>query len=119
MNELETVQEEAKEAVNKKAKERAQVFFIGEQSTENPEIFYVSDYRLICAIMGYIFTPDVNGPSCKMQAHLHNYFRLPLRLLQTYKFHSISRVDTITTVIITIVILTMIGFPIDLCGVFS
>ncbi len=54
-----------------------------------------------------------------MQAHLHNYFRLPLRLLQTYKFHSISRVDTITTVIITIVILTMIGFPIDLCGVFS
>jgi len=46
-----------------------------------------------------------------MQAHLHNYFRLPLRLLQTYKFHSISRVDTITTVIITIVILTMIGFP--------
>lgn len=48
-----------------------------------------------------------------MQAHLHNYFRLPLRLLQTYKFHSISRVDTITTVIITIVILTMIGFPGD------
>ena len=46
LNELETVQEEAKEAVNKKAKERAQVFFIGEQSTENPEIFYVSDYRL-------------------------------------------------------------------------
>ena len=39
LNELETVQEEAKEAVNKKAKERAQVFFIGEQSTENPEIF--------------------------------------------------------------------------------
>ncbi|WP_249534566.1 hypothetical protein, partial [Escherichia coli] len=57
LNELETVQEEAKEAVNKKAKERAQVFFIGEQSTENPEIFYVSDYRLICAIMGYIIYP--------------------------------------------------------------
>lgn len=54
LNELETVQEEA---VNKKAKERAQVFFIGEQSTENPEIFYVSDYRLICAIMGYIIYP--------------------------------------------------------------
>lgn len=57
LNELETVQEEAKEAVNKKAKERAQVFFIGEQSTENPEIFYVSDYRLICAIMEYIIYP--------------------------------------------------------------
>ena len=28
LNELETVQEEAKEAVNKKAKERAQVFFM-------------------------------------------------------------------------------------------
>ena len=57
LNELETVQEEAKEAVNKKAKERAQVFFSGEQSTENPEIFYGSYYRLICAIMGYIIYP--------------------------------------------------------------
>ncbi|MBK5073627.1 hypothetical protein I2492_09935 [Budviciaceae bacterium CWB-B4] len=57
LNELETVQEEAKEAVNKKAKERAQVFFIGEQSADNPEIFYVTDYRLICAIMGYITYP--------------------------------------------------------------
>lgn len=54
-----------------------------------------------------------------MQAHLNKYFRLPPRLRQTYKFHSISGVDTFTTVIITIVILTMIGFPIDLCGVFS
>lgn len=52
-NELETVQEEAKEAVKKKAKERAQVFFIGEQHADNPEIFYVTDYRLICAIMGH------------------------------------------------------------------
>ncbi|MBK5072694.1 hypothetical protein I2492_06665 [Budviciaceae bacterium CWB-B4] len=57
LNELETVQEEAKEAVNKKAKERAQVFFIGEQSADNPEIFYVTDYRLICAIMGHIIYP--------------------------------------------------------------
>lgn len=57
LNELETVQEEAKEAVNKKAKERAQVFFIGEQSADNPEIFYVTDYRLICAIMGHITYP--------------------------------------------------------------
>ncbi|MDL5168831.1 hypothetical protein QSH14_17160 [Proteus faecis] len=57
LNELETVQEEAKEAVNKKAKERAQVFFIGEQSTDNQEIFYVTDYRLICAIIGHIYYP--------------------------------------------------------------
>lgn len=54
LNELETVQEEAKEAVNKKAKERAQVFFIGEQDVDNPEVFYVTDYRLICAIMGNV-----------------------------------------------------------------
>ncbi|AGP46865.1 hypothetical protein SOD10_39350 [Serratia plymuthica] len=57
LNELDTVQEEAKEAVNKKAKERAQVFFIGEQSADNPESFYVTDYRLICAIMGHITYP--------------------------------------------------------------
>ncbi|WP_410707951.1 hypothetical protein [Citrobacter amalonaticus] len=57
LNELETVQEEAKEAVNKKAKERAQVFFIGEQRADNPEIFYVTDYRLVCAIMGHIIYP--------------------------------------------------------------
>jgi len=53
LNELETVQEEAKEAVKKKAKERAQIFFIGEQHADNPEIFYVTDYRVICAIMGH------------------------------------------------------------------
>ncbi|MNG82618.1 hypothetical protein D3C73_306120 [compost metagenome] len=57
LNELETVQEEAKEAANKRAKERAQVFFIGEQSADNQEIFYVTDYRLICAIMGHITYP--------------------------------------------------------------
>lgn len=57
LNELEAVQGEVKDAVNKKTKERAKVFFIGEQSSENPEIFYVNDYRLICAIMGYITYP--------------------------------------------------------------
>jgi hypothetical protein len=57
LNELETVQEEAKEAANKKAKERAQVFFIGAQRADNLEIFYVRDYRLICAIMGHITYP--------------------------------------------------------------
>lgn len=57
LNELETVQEEAKEAANNKAKERAQVFFIGEQDADNPEIFYCTDYRLICSIMGHITYP--------------------------------------------------------------
>ena len=40
-----------------------------------------------------------------MQAHLHNYFRLPPRLRQTYKFQPISRVGTITKANIIIVIL--------------
>ncbi|CNI50715.1 hypothetical protein [Yersinia intermedia] len=57
LNEIETVQEEAKESVDKRAKERAQVFFIGEQSADSPEIFNVTDYRLICAIVGHITYP--------------------------------------------------------------
>lgn len=52
-NELEAAQEEAKDAGKKKLKDRAQVFFIGEQSADDHEIFYVTDYRLICAIMGH------------------------------------------------------------------
>ena len=52
-----------------------------------------------------------------MKAHLHNYFRLPLRLRQTYKFQPIFRVVTFTRVHIIIVILTMFDFPIDLCGI--
>ncbi|VAN63806.1 Uncharacterised protein [Klebsiella pneumoniae] len=38
-------------------KDKAWIFFIGEQNAENPEIFYVSDYRLICAIVGHITYP--------------------------------------------------------------
>ncbi|AZP43914.1 hypothetical protein EJP81_19490 [Rahnella aquatilis] len=52
-NELEAAQEEAKDAGKRKLKDRAQVFFIGEQSADDHEIFYVTDYRLICAIMGH------------------------------------------------------------------
>lgn len=52
-NELEAAQEEAKDAGKKKLKDRAQIFFIGEQSADDHEIFYVTDYRLICAIMGH------------------------------------------------------------------
>lgn len=52
-NELDAAQEEAKDAGKKKLKDRAQVFFIGEQSADDHEIFYVTDYRLICAIMGH------------------------------------------------------------------
>ncbi len=56
-NELEAAQEEAKDAGKKKLKDRAQIFFIGEQSTEDHEVFYVADYRLICAIIGHITYP--------------------------------------------------------------
>lgn len=56
-NELDAAQEEAKDAGKKKLKDRAQVFFIGEQSADNHEIFFVTDYRLICVILGYVFYP--------------------------------------------------------------
>lgn len=55
--ELEAARTEAIEAKGKGLKDKAWVFFIGEQDTENPEIFYISDYRLICAIVGHITYP--------------------------------------------------------------
>ncbi|KYP88388.1 hypothetical protein WB67_01045 [bacteria symbiont BFo2 of Frankliniella occidentalis] len=55
--EMEAARTEAIEAKSKRLKDKAWVFFIGEQDTQNPEIFYVSDYRLICAIVGHITYP--------------------------------------------------------------
>lgn len=52
--ELEAAQAEAKEAKDKGQQDKAWVFFMGEQVVDNQEIFYVTDYRLICSIMGYI-----------------------------------------------------------------
>lgn len=52
--ELAAARTEAIEAKGKGRKEKAWVFFIGEQNAENPEIFNVSDYRLICTIVGHI-----------------------------------------------------------------
>ncbi|MHA1062843.1 hypothetical protein ACR9GP_02865 [Enterobacter ludwigii] len=60
-NELDAAQEEAKDAGKKKLKDRAQVFFIGEQSADDHENFYVIDYRLICAIIGYISYPGIEN----------------------------------------------------------
>ncbi|MBS9427633.1 MULTISPECIES: hypothetical protein [Photorhabdus] len=60
-NELDAAQEEAKDAGKKKLKDRAQVFFIGEQSTDDHEIFYVTDYRLICAIIGHVSYPAIEN----------------------------------------------------------
>lgn len=51
--ELEIARTEAQEAKAKRLKDKANVFFIGEQSADNPEMFYVTDYRLICAIVGH------------------------------------------------------------------
>ncbi|MCP9269794.1 hypothetical protein M5U04_17330 [Xenorhabdus sp. XENO-1] len=55
--ELEAALGETKDARKRGLKDKALVFFIGEQDTDNPEIFYVSDYRLICAIIGHITYP--------------------------------------------------------------
>ncbi|MEP8991481.1 hypothetical protein [Enterobacter hormaechei] len=52
--ELEAARTEAQEARAKRLKDKAKVFFIGEQSAENPENFYVTDYRLICALVGHM-----------------------------------------------------------------
>lgn len=60
-NELDAAQGEAKDAGKKKLQDRAQVFFIGEQSTADHEIFYVTDYRLICAIIGYVSYPRIEN----------------------------------------------------------
>lgn len=60
-NELDAAQEEAKEAGKKKLQDRAQVFFIGEQSADDHEIFYVTDYRLICAIIGHVSYPGIEN----------------------------------------------------------
>ncbi|CNL35531.1 hypothetical protein [Yersinia frederiksenii] len=54
MKELEAARTEAQEAKAKRLKDKAWVFFIGEQSADGTEIFYVTDYRLICAIVGHI-----------------------------------------------------------------
>lgn len=52
--ELEAARTEAQEPKAKSLKEKSWVFFIGEQSADSPEIFYIFDYRLICAIVGHI-----------------------------------------------------------------
>lgn len=56
-NELETAQEEARLAKKMGRKDKAWVFFIGEQDKENNEIFYLKDQRLICSIIGDIIYP--------------------------------------------------------------
>lgn len=45
--ELEAARTEAQEAKAKSLKEKARVFFIGQQNTDNPEVLYITDYRLI------------------------------------------------------------------------
>lgn len=57
LNELEAAQEEAKEAKNAGKKDKAWVFFIGDQDAESLENFYVKDSRLICSIIGHITYP--------------------------------------------------------------
>ncbi|MCX2887017.1 hypothetical protein OO258_02100 [Pseudomonas sp. DCB_BI] len=51
-NEMEVVREEGIKAKKKNPKDRAYVFFIGEQDESDPTVFNVSDHRLICGLLG-------------------------------------------------------------------
>lgn len=57
LNELEAAKEEGKQARRVGRKDKAWVFFIGEQNADHLETFYVSDFRLICSIIGNIVYP--------------------------------------------------------------
>lgn len=57
LNELEAAQDEAKQAKKENKKDKAWVFFIGEQDEDNDDIFYLKDQRLICSIVGHIIYP--------------------------------------------------------------
>lgn len=54
LNELDTAKEEAKQARRAGNKDKACVFFIGEQKADRLETFYASDSRLNCSIIGNI-----------------------------------------------------------------
>ncbi|WP_323993440.1 hypothetical protein [Aeromonas hydrophila] len=54
LNELDTAKEEAKQARRTGNKDKACVFFIGEQKADRLETFYASDSRLNCSIIGNI-----------------------------------------------------------------
>lgn len=51
-NEMEVVREEGIKAKKKNLKDRAYIFFIGDQDEDDPTIFNVSDHRLICGLLG-------------------------------------------------------------------
>lgn len=59
LNELEAAQEEAKQAKKENKKDKAWVFFIGEQDQINCDIFHLKDQRLICSIIGNISYPKL------------------------------------------------------------
>jgi hypothetical protein len=51
-NEMDVVREEGIKAKKKNLKDRAYVFFIGDQDENDPTFFNVSDHRLICGLLG-------------------------------------------------------------------
>lgn len=61
LNELAAAQEEAKQAKKENRKDKAWVFFIGEQDQINCDIFHLKDQRLICSIIGHIIYPQLNS----------------------------------------------------------
>lgn len=49
---MDVVREEGIKAKKKNLKDRAYVFFIGDQDENDPTFFNVSDHRLICGLLG-------------------------------------------------------------------
>lgn len=57
-NELEVARLEGIDAKKTDSKLRPYVFFVAEQDSAEPELFNISDHRLICAVLGKISYPD-------------------------------------------------------------
>lgn len=53
-NELEASRKEAIDAKKSGKKDEAWVFFLGQQDTSHPELFHLSDHRLVCVLVGEI-----------------------------------------------------------------
>jgi hypothetical protein len=49
---------EYKESKDKGLKDKAWLFFIGDQFNSDPSVFYVDDHRLICCLIGQMIRPE-------------------------------------------------------------
>jgi hypothetical protein len=58
-NELEVVRKEGIAAKKKDPKHCAYLFFVAAQDAHNPELFNVTDHRLVCGLLGKMTYPDL------------------------------------------------------------